>query len=174
MNKSFKILNTIIIALICLNIISSFGIFFTLGKNTSAKKTSAQVKTMGTIKVQVLDDTTSKPIDNATVCVIESRHYENTNKYGYTSYIFVPIVRNTSFDISCERNWGELTLLVYKGGYADNLSFYNEVKPGTTKVGIVIRLRPIINEEDKSPTISVSTPDTSWCNNLINLYKKRG
>ena len=166
---SFKVF----VALLALfNMISCLMLFFFMGKQSQIKQTSIWLKEYTKIQVQVLEETTLKPIDNATVCVVENRHYENTNIHGRTSYITVPIKPNNNFDISYKRNYGEITLLVYKSGYADYLSFYNIVKSEQTKVGIIIKLRPIVNLEDLKPTITMNFPDSDWCENLIKLYKK--
>lgn len=158
--------------LIFFNILSICLLCYNAGKNSFVKQTSALLKQSGKIMVTVLEESTLKPIDNATVCIIETRHYENTNKHGKTNYISVPILPNTNFNMTNQREYGELTILVYKSGYSDYLSFYNMISPGFTNVGIVIKLKPIINKEDTFPTIDVKYPDTSWCEKLIKLYKK--
>lgn len=136
------------------------------------KETNITVST-GKIQVEVLEANSNRPIDNATVCVIESRHYESTNKYGKTSLITVPIIKNVNFDLSVERSWGEVTLLVYKNGYADSINFYTAVIPNSTRVGIIIYLWPIIAEEDSRPNVNIDSPNELWIKSLIKLYKKR-
>ena len=159
--------------LLLLNIISSFYLFYNLGQNSASKQINAISNQSGRIQIEVLDDLSGKPIDMASVCIIETRHYEKTDKYGKTGFIEVPILKNNNFDISLERPYGEFTILVYKDGYADNISFYNLIKPNTTKIGIKIRLRTIINAEDEFTTISVNPPDQHWSDALIKLYKKQ-
>lgn len=155
-------------------LISCFYLFYNIGKiSNNSKHIIATAKDSAKIKIHVIEQNTGKPIDGATVCIIETRHYENTNKYGYTNLINVPIIRNTNFDMSHSRNWGELTILVYKNGYSDNITFYTSVIPNSTKVGVVIQLAPIISSEDNSPDISVESPNYSWTKQLIKLYKKR-
>ncbi len=160
-----------VIALILLNAISLLSLLvFSFKDNAIYASTASQ---SGKIVVQVLESNSNRQIDGATVCVIETRHYENTDKYGKTSMIEVPIIRNSNFDISLERPFGEVTLLVYKNGYADSINFYQSVMPGSTRVGIVIYLTPIISESDNKTEISMEKPNEVWINNLINLYKKR-
>lgn len=157
--------NTISICLmifqICINIKTE-----PINKTTDASSSSRVI-------IQVIDDFTNQPIEGVTICIIETRHYEITNKYGSTTPIEVPIVTNKNFDLYLKRNWGELTILAYKNGYADNLSLYNLVMPNTTRAGLIIRMREIINSEDNSPTISVNQPSPEWIETLIKLYKKR-
>ena len=126
----------------------------------------------GSIVVTVLEKNTLDPIDNATVCVIETREYYYTSNKGLTKKISVPIIENANFNNSLKRNYGEITLLVYKAGYASAISFYNIIKPNTTNVGVIFYLSPIINEEDNKIEIISNTPDTSWATELEKLYKK--
>ncbi len=169
-NLIFKIS---ICLLVFLNILSLTIFSYSLGKSTYAKQSTAKINDSGKIQVQVLEANTNKPIDSATICVIETRHYENTNKYGMSTLISVPIIRNTNFDISLERSWGEITLLVYKNGYADNISFYRKIMPGSTRVGIVVHLSPIISESDNKIEVSLENPNEIWIKSLIQIYKKR-
>lgn len=173
MIKKDSLINTLIGVLILVNSLLCFSLFYSLGRQAATKQITANISESGKIQIKVLEANTLKPIDGATVCIVETRHYENTNKYGQTSIIEVPIIRNQNFDLSLSRNWGELTILVYKSGYADNISFYQSLKPNTTKVGLTIFLSPIINEEDFTPTISLESPDQTWVESLIKLYKKR-
>lgn len=164
--------------LIIFNLLSSMLLFYHLGYNLKANQFDNSLpaanlnSSTGKIQVEVLEANTNKPIDAATVCIIETRHYENTNKYGVTSLISVPILKNSNFNISLERQWGEITILVYKDGYADNINFYTSVIPGSTGVGIIVYLTPIISKDDNVITTNVEKPDDSWVKSLITLYKK--
>ena len=137
--------------------------------------TNQIINTTSTAKViiQVIDEFSNKPIDNATVCILETKHYENTNKHGLTNSIEVPIIRNSNFDLHLKRTWGELTILVYKNGYYDNISFYNNVYPNSTRVGLTIKLREIIYPEENNTIITTELPNKQWCETLIKLYKKQ-
>ncbi len=162
-----------ILTLAFLNLASLCLLFYRFGTINKIKQTNAQTNQSGKIQIEVIDDMSGKPVDGATICIIETRHYETTNKHGKTEFIDVPIIRNQNFDLSLERPYGEFTILVYKDGYADNLSFYNFIKPETTRIGIKIRLRNIINPDDAEPTITVNSPDITWSKALIKLYKKQ-
>ena len=167
-----KVFKVSVIFLILLNIFSLCFLCFNMGQFIQSKQINTVPYQSGRIQIEVLDDLSGKAVDGASVCIIETRHYEKTDKYGKTSYIEVPIIKNSNFDLSLERPYGEFTILVYKDGYADNISFYNLIRPNTTKVGIKIRLRTIINQEDTATTITVNPPDTYWSDALIKLYKK--
>lgn len=142
-----------------------------LANHYSALPTSAKANT-GKIVVTVLEANTLHPIDNATVCVIETRKYYNTNQKGLTENILAPLLSNNNFNLALPRNWGELTLLVYKRGYADSINFYTSINANATRVGFIVYLTPIINEGDDTPNINVELPNSTWTNELIRLYKK--
>ena len=165
----------IVIPLLIINVSSLLFLFFQLGKTSSLKSVNNSIdyNSTGNVIVQVIDDFTNEPIEGATVCILETRHYEMTNKYGSTNSIEVPIIKNKNFDLYLKRTWGEITVLVYKNGYADNISFYNLIMPNTTRAGLIIRMKEIINSEDNSPTISLNKPTPEWTETLIKLYKKR-
>lgn len=169
MNKKFFINVSILSLLLFLEFIF---LSYSFGKN-SINQTSLNFAQSGKIQIKVLESNTLSPIDNATICIIETRHYETTNKHGLSNIITVPILRNTNFDLSLTRNWGELTILVYKNGYADNISFYQSIIPNTTRMGLIIYLNPITSTDDISPTISTEEPNISYAQRLIKLYKKR-
>lgn len=126
----------------------------------------------GYAKIKVLESNTLDPILNATVCIVETRDYKTTNKYGYTDKITLPIIPNPNFDISLKRDWGEFTIIVYKPGYSTFISFYNPVYANTTNVGIVCYLSPIINPTDPPIISNVQSPPQDYITTLVNLYKK--
>ena len=169
MNKNFSIY---IFILSLALIIEGLFLAYSFGKQKSNFISTTYTQS-GRVQIKVLEANTLTPIDNATVCIIETRHYETTNKYGKTNLITVPILRNNNFDLSLTRNWGELTILVYKNGYSDNISFYNSIIPNTTRIDLIIYLSPITSSSDLSPTISVEEPNNNYIHRLIKLYKKR-
>lgn len=153
-------------AVVILNIISAI----TLSKGVIAVNNNSQKNGYATIKV--LESNTLDPVLNATVCIVETRDYKTTNKYGYTDKITLPIIPNPNFDISLKRDWGEFTIIVYKPGYSTYVSFYNQVYANTTNVGLVCFLTPIINPTDPPIISNVQSPPQDYITTLVNLYKK--
>jgi hypothetical protein len=150
-----------------------FNILSLANMGTSISKASSNsADATGSVQIKVLESATLAPVLNATVCIIETRTYEQTDKYGNTAKITVPIISNSNFDISHPRTWGEITILVYKQGYSSLISFYNQVYPSTTRVGLVCYLSPIINSTDPSIITNAVTPDADWTELLVALYKK--
>ena len=166
--KKKKLATCFLCLSLILNILLTVLLF---AQNNTAIFSSAQAKN-GEIVVTVLETNTLNPVDNATVCIIETKKYYQTNTKGLTEKISAPILKNQNFNNSLERPWGELTILVYKPGYADSINFYTAINQNTTRVGFVVYLTPIINEEDNTPTVNTETPNPSYITQLINLFKK--
>ena len=148
--------------------ISNIVMFSSYTKSISAN--SSQKTGYATIKV--IESNTLAPINNATICIIETREYFQTDKYGYTQKISLPIIPNTNFDISLKRNWGDFTILAYKSGYSSFISYYNKVYDGITSVGIICTLSPIINPSDPLVISSANKPPDDYSSTLVKLYKK--
>ena len=161
MKNQLKILLSVILIIaniICITIIPSITIPANAPNNE------------GSIVVTILEQGSNKPIDNATICVIETKEYFATNKNGVSEKITLPILKNKNLDNSLNQNWGEITLLAYKPGYSDHILFSEPVPINQTRYGLIIHLTPIYSSIDTSPTISVNKPDTAWVNELIKLY----
>ncbi len=164
MKKFLKCLPVIVLLIL--------NIFFALMLAPNNTSIVAANDRFGKIVITVLEKGTNKPIDNAKICLIETHEYFSTNKNGLSDTLQVPILRNENFDNSLKRTWGDITLLVYKPGYSDHISFYEQVPVNQTRLGVVIYLSPIYSETDTAPTITTNTPDKTWINELIKLYKK--
>lgn len=164
MKKILKLLFVFI--LIVLNLTCLFTLSFDQQLYTSSMQSNAS------IVITVLENGTNKPIDNASVCIIETKSYYSTNNNGVTDKIEIPVIRNQNFDNSLIRNFGEITILAYKPGYSDHIHFYEEVRPSQTKLGIIIKLTPIYSQTDTTPTITCNTPNKYWAEQLINIFKK--
>lgn len=157
---------------IVLSVVVVLNIVSTLSLATHAISANTATQKNGYATIKVLESNTLDPVLNATVCIVETRHYESTNKYGYTNKITLPIVPNPNFDISLKRDWGEFTIIVYKPGYSTYVSFYNQVYASTTNVGLVCYLTPIINPTDPLVISSVQSPPQDYIEMLVSLYKK--
>ena len=127
---------------------------------------------VGHVQIKVLEANTLRPVSDATVCVIETHSYKQTDHNGDCAKFEIPIKRNTNFDDVLLRNWGEFTLLIYKQGYASHISFYNEVFSGITKIGLVCYLTPIVSASDSTITVDANVPNQTYIETLVAHYKK--
>lgn len=135
-------------------------------------KTSANKQSTGYAIIKVLETGSLSPVINATICVVEAKQYYQTDKYGYSPKMSIPILTNHNFDISLQREFGEFTLIVYKPGYSTLVSYYNQVMPNSTNAGIVCYLNPIINQEDPLIISDANKPNSDYTQTLVQLYKK--
>ena len=157
---------------IILVILIAINASFLFKYTTGGIKHTAITLNHGFASIKVLESNTLTPILNATVCIVETRTYHQTDKFGCTETITIPVISNTNFDISLKRNWGEFTIIVYKPGYSTFVSYYNQVYAHTTNVGIICYLSPIINPGDPLVISSANKPSDDYSTTLANLYKK--
>lgn len=119
-------------------------------------------------QVSVCCDLKNYYLNNATICILNTRTYFQTNKYGKT-----PVIK-----LQLDDNWKKgdyylINLLCYKNGYEDFLYFNLKLKPNQKRLDIVIYLEEII-DDNHSPTIFFEDPTESDIEQLINEYKKVG
>lgn len=115
----------------------------------------------GKIIVSVIDKHSSKPIQNATICITNTREYFFTNKLGMTH----PIKLITTVDST-------YTLLIYSNGYYPHIYYGLTVVKNSTKTGIVIMLEEVYPESNITYTESYEFPSKTQANQLIKEYKK--
>ena len=164
--KASVILVCFIVILEMLVSLNKLFLYFALVKQSNSNNK------VGVFVVSVLEAGSLNPIDNATVCVIETKKYYQTNSHGSTNKLSAPILNSSPLNNSLVQNWGEITLLVYKPGYADTIVFNTAIFVDKIRIGIVVFLNPIINSEDNKPTIISETPNEAWVKELIKLNKK--
>ncbi len=111
-------------------------------------------------------------IEGATVCIIETAGYYKTDANGRTEPIKVPVTRNSNFDTSLPRPYGEVTVFVYKDGYIDYVLFYVMVFENKTRGGLPVRLYPTGDPENAIPHSLIEGPDNNWVKELIKKYRK--
>ena len=119
------------------------------------------------IVIYVKDKHTKEPIGNATVCIINTKEYYSTDKYGYTETIRLPL-----FDIFKSDEFYLFNLLIYKKGYNDFLYFNLKAKQNQKRTDIVIELTQIINDADNTPTLLFEEPLNITIEKIIKENKR--
>ncbi|MDR3317980.1 MAG: hypothetical protein LBS99_00900, partial [Clostridiales bacterium] len=122
------------------------------------------------LRVTVRNAADYAPIHNATVCIPEINSYFYTDTEGKTVQIEAPILVNRSFDRIKPRDFGDITLLVYKDGYIDYIIFYVMLTEAPRE--ITITLYPSRSAEDNSYHTIIESPDSAWAAEVIDKYKK--
>ena len=163
MKKVFKLITAttlVVLNILCLTILSPIISIQT-----------ATPLTFGKLVLTILEKGTTLPVDNATVCIVETRQYFSTNNKGVTPTIEIPILKN-NLSNNLEQYWGEITIIAYKPGYRDHVTFYKQVPINKTMIGSTIFLSPIYSESDLFPTVSTDSPIMDWTIELIKNYKQ--
>lgn len=160
MKRFFYFQYTIIISIIC------FAIIIFCPVSTSSIKVSSSTK-FASLLIHVKDNYSGDPINNATICIINTRQYYTSNKNGYTDTISLPL-----FDEYQHDDYYFYNLLIYKNGYNDFFYFNLKVKPNQKRADVVIPLIPIINESDMETTLFYEPPYEKTINTLIKENKK--
>lgn len=127
---------------------------------------------MARLKFTVVDFDGNTPVSGAIVCIPETGKYYYTDSSGNTPIIEVSIVTDAYYDNICKRNFGEITVIVYKEGYADYILCNLCVKENQNRTNIKLL---IYKQYEGMPDFTpiVETPDETWLKELIEKYKKK-
>lgn len=151
---------------------SIFILVFTINNKTSTLQTISKITPMGAISILVTNAQTKQKIENATICILETHSYYQTDKNGTTELISLPAEQEQSLPITIKQKCKYYTIMVYKNGFNEHIVFDVKIEQNQNKVGYSIPLVPIINEEDRMPTISYEPQNSATINRLIREYKK--
>ena len=115
---------------------------------------------------QRIDGRTKLPIEGAVIVIPETNTSHVTNDQGFTA---VPIripYRKASSELS-EKDWCEVTLLVYADGYAPYALFYLQLTKDNLRQGPTIMLFP---DQGKSFSI-IEGPPQQWVEEIVEKYR---
>ena len=136
-----------------------------------ATKQANTITTFGKVVISVFSKSDHTPIENATVCVIETNEYFFTSSLGSTQKIQLQASKKSDIYFSLN-TWTEYTLLIYKNGFYPHLYYGLKIQPNQTKTGIVITLTERMPHDEFTFTQSYEYPSTSWSENIIDKYKR--
>ncbi len=123
------------------------------------------------VRFKVVDVLTRLPVCGACVCIPEGEIYTYTDDKGNTPLIEVPVIADRSFDNIHKRDFGLITVIIYKENYVDHIMMNITVREKEVRQGITVALFP--RQESSPPFVSVvETPDDKWIKELIDKYRK--
>ena len=125
------------------------------------------------VTVNVLEGYTETPIENASVVVVETGKEYQTDKDGMTDKIDVPVIRDARYDSIMPKQWGEITLIVYKEGFVPYALFYLQVLGGQTREGVKILLFEEGQTESSQPFSIIEGPNRLWVNEMVEKYRPK-
>ena len=159
-----KILDILIVVSFILIFVSLiFSIIF-ISNNSSFVNTNIS---QAYVIVKVTDES-GNPIQNARVTVIESKTTHITDNNGQTEKISVPVKIDGSYNFLAPKTFSEITIVAKASGFASHIKYNVKITAGTTRTGIVLTLKQIINENDDNLIISQELPDESFSNLIVN------
>lgn len=162
--KSFLVYLSFTLAFVSILAVSSLP--------TIAKETTTN-NPIGKVLISVLDEKEHTPILNASICIIETREYYETNKLGQTDVISLPAKSSNTLNATPPTKAHETyTLLIYKNGYFPHIYYGLKIENNITKTGVVISLTERYPEADFTYTESYEFPTPTWSQELIDKYRK--
>ena len=127
---------------------------------------------MGSAIISVLNKQDNSPVFDATICIVETKEYYQTNKLGSIKLSLPAKSTNKLQFKNPQKEWQEYTLLIYKNGFYPHIYHSLKITSNITRSGIVINLEEILNNSDISYTQEYEYPNNIWCEQLINNHKK--
>jgi hypothetical protein len=72
-----------------------------------------------------------------------------------------------------QKQWGEITLIVYKEGFVPYALFYLQVIGGQTREGVKILLFEEGQTESAQPFSIIEGPNRVWVDALVEMYRPK-
>lgn len=138
---------------------------------------SQSVYTLATVAegkaiIAVFDKHENTPIDNASICVLDTREYYQTNKLGSCVLSFETSKQTKPIFNNSLKEFDEYTLLIYKNGYYPHFYHNLKIEHNITRTGIIIKLEPLSLETEISYTEDFDFPPQDWSKTAIQYYRK--
>ena len=152
----------IVISFILIFLSLSLSVFYV---TKHSNMVSAQIN-QGYLIVKVVDEN-GNPINKAKVAIIESKTSHLTDDNGQTEKISVPIKLTDRYDYLAPITFGEATIVVKASGYCPCIMYNVKITPGTTRTGVIIKLKTIINSEDSNILITRESPDEGFSQLIV-------
>ena len=123
--------------------------------------------------IAVYDKFESTPIQNATVCILETQTYYETSKLGLVTLSFPLSTKNTLNTSPLDAPFQNFTLLIYANGYLPHFYHGIKIEHNITKTGVVINLTPLTTNLNSTYTESYEFPNTAYSENLIKKFRQQ-
>ena len=148
-----------------------FGIalvFTGCAEKKEPRKNESEV--FGSMRLRVLDGMSNLPIAGAKVIVPETNTSYQTDVYGMTELMTLPVLPDSEYDLLLPSNDGRITFIVTAEGYTPYLLLYARVLPDTTRPAPSILLFP---DDGTLPVFTViEAPASEWAAALVEKYTR--
>jgi hypothetical protein len=132
----------------------------------------ASASPMGTIIVYVKDGPSDEPLEGARVAIPEMGQSFLTDRNGSTGEIRAPVREDADYKAICPQPWGEITLLIYKPGYADCAIFHVNIMENKTRNGPTVLLFPLAPGEANDAFTLTEAPNKLWVKQLLDRFRQ--
>lgn len=124
----------------------------------------------GSMRLRVLDGMSNLPIAGAKVIVPETNTSYQTDVYGMTDLMTLPVLPDSEYDLLLPSNDGRITFIVTAEGYTPYLLLYARVLPDTTRPAPSILLFP---DDGTLPVFTIiEAPASEWAAALVEKYTR--
>ena len=124
----------------------------------------------GVLIPQVLDGDTDLPLEGCTVVIPETGAYMTTDAEGKTPQMTLPATPEDPVNGMPQKDWNEITILVYKDGYIPYALFHVQVWEDVSREGPKIYMFPDDGSTDGRAFSIIEGPDRGWVETLIDKY----
>jgi hypothetical protein len=152
-------------------VIAAVALAFTLAPSSSVSVFNTASTDTAKLTLRVLEGYTESPIAGASVVVLETGKTFTTNEEGMTDIIEVPVIRDTRYDAILEKQWGEVSVIIYKDGFVPYALFYLQVLGGQTREGVKILLFEQGSTDTEEPFSIIEGPNRAWVDQLVEMYR---
>lgn len=153
-------------------LIFCFVIFLFFFSYSTQPISTSITQTCGRAIIAVFDKYDSTPIDNATICILETREYYQTNKLGSLILSFETTRQTKPVFNNSLKDFDEYTLLIYKNGYFPHFYHNLKIEHNITRSGIIVNLEPLYPEAEISYTEDFDYPSSDWSKSVIKYFRK--
>ena len=118
----------------------------------------------------VIDAVTEKPISGAAIIIPGGAEYQ-TNASGKCPTVSISFSRDTRFDSTLKRPWGDAALIIYADGYLPTVLFDYAVLAGETREGPEIRMISKSASDSDNAICLMEAPNREWVEAFVAQYQ---
>ncbi|MEI6100382.1 MAG: hypothetical protein WCP73_00970 [Eubacteriales bacterium] len=171
--KNVSAAAVIVCVALCL-LAACFSLYFSItGFGSIVSAFSAGYTDTGTFQLKVLDGSTKKPVQNASVVLPITGKTYATDVQGQTPDISVPILTDSRFDGIQKQDWGDVCVIVYADGYIPYALFDMQVQPNKKRTGPTVLIFQKGTTQTDDPFNIVEAPERVWVNALVEKYNPK-
>jgi len=146
------------------------AVFVFINAYSAAMQTGAPKTAQGKIRLNISDCRTDMPVHNACIIILETNEIFYSDNNGNSPYISVPVNIDARFNSVEPKNYGEISILIYKEGYIDCFLLNIPVKPESISDNISVLMQ--VKTPDSPAFVTVcESPDDEWIERIFEKYR---